>query len=109
MPEIYQRADVLVLPSLAEGSALVVLEAMSSGLPVVVTPNVGADAVRDGVEGFVVPIRSPELIAQRLSTLSEDSELRHSMGKRARSRVAQFSWLKFRENFRSALDEVESP
>ena len=42
------------------------LEAMASGLPVIVTPNVGADAVRDGVEGFVVPIRSPEAVACRL-------------------------------------------
>lgn len=105
MPEVYRQADVLVLPSLVEGSALVVLEAMASGLPVVVTPNAGADAVRDRVEGFVVPIRSPNAIAERLSLLRHDDELRVSMGVRARERVSAFGWTAFQRRFRAILDE----
>ena len=101
MPAVYRGADVLVLPSLFEGSALVVLEAMASGLPVVVTPNAGADAVRDGVEGFVVPVRSPEAIAARLEEL-RDPGLRQRMGEAGRARSLAFTWELFHRGFRRA-------
>jgi len=62
--EQMRQHDVLVLPSLFEGYALVINEALSQGLPVIATANSGAtEAVRDGVEGFIVPIRSSQAIA----------------------------------------------
>jgi glycosyltransferase involved in cell wall biosynthesis len=103
MPDVYQQADVLVLPSLVEGSAYVVLEAMASGLPVVVTPNVGADGVRDGIEGFIVPTRSPESIAARLEVLASDRDLRIRMGRAARDRATELDWSSFRERIRSLV------
>jgi starch synthase len=96
MPIIYRQADVLVLPSLVEGSAVVVLEAMACGLPVIVTPNVGADAVSDGVDGFVVPIRAPEAIAARLELLASDPDLRFRLGRAALARSASLDWSAFR-------------
>ena len=101
MPAVYRGADVLVLPSLLEGSALVVLEAMASGLPVIVTENTGADAVRDGVEGFVVPVRSPEAIAARLEELTSP-DLRGRMGDAGRARSLEFTWDAFHREFRRA-------
>lgn len=103
MPQVYREADVLVLPSLLEGSALVVLEAMASGLPVIVTPNAGADAVRDGIDGYVVPVRSPKAIAERLQRLRNDPALRSRMGAAARSRALEFTWQAFHRSFRSVL------
>jgi glycosyltransferase involved in cell wall biosynthesis len=103
MPGVYQAADVLVLPSIAEGSANVVLEAMACGLPVIVTPNAGANAVTDGVEGFIVPIRSPEAVASRLELLATDRELCARMGNAARNRSAEFQWSTFRESLRDTL------
>ena len=59
--DVMMESDVLVLPSLGEGFGLVVTEALACGLPVIVTPNVGAsDLVRDGQEGFVVPVCSAD-------------------------------------------------
>ena len=108
MPAAFRDADVFVFPSLLEGSASVVLEAMASGLPVVVTPNAGADAVRDAVDGFVVPIRSAEAIAERVSQL-EDDELRERMARAARERAMQFTWADFRRSFRTlVLGEPEA-
>ena len=101
MPAVYRAADVLVLPSLVEGSAPVVLEAMASGLPVIVTENCGADAVRDGIEGFVVPVRSPEAIAARLEELTSP-ELRRRMGRAGRVRALEFTWDAFHREFRRA-------
>jgi glycosyltransferase involved in cell wall biosynthesis len=92
LPALYHRADVLVLPTLIEGMPLVVLEAMACGIPVVVTPNGPGDLVRDGVEGFVVPIRDPEAIALRLEQLYQDPKLREQMGREARQQALRFSW-----------------
>lgn len=67
-PELAERlrgADVFVLPSLEEGRARTVIEAMACGLPVVVTHSAGAtDLVQPGVSGTIVPIRDPEAIAR---------------------------------------------
>lgn len=68
MPTFYQSLDALVLPSVSdEGLPLVVLEAMACGLPVVATDVGGTrEAVRSGVDGWVVPPRDPEALASAL-------------------------------------------
>jgi starch synthase len=94
-----QQADVLVLPSLSEGCALVVLEALACGLPVVVTPNTGSLAfVRDRREGFVVPICQADAIAERLEALHRDRELLAEMSRQAQATAAENSWENYRAN-----------
>jgi glycosyltransferase involved in cell wall biosynthesis len=80
----YQHASVFVFPSLMEGSARVIQEAMACGVPIVTTPNSGS-IVQDGVEGFVVPIRDPEAIGARLLELYTHSDRRREMGLAARA------------------------
>ncbi len=89
--EAYQQADIFVFPSIEEGSALVTYEAMACGLPVVTTPNAGS-VVRDGVEGFIVPIRDVDALAKRVELLRSDERLRREMGKAARARAEKFTW-----------------
>ena len=87
------EADIFVLSSHEEGIANAVLEAMAAGLPIVTT-NAGGmpEAVRDGVEGFVVPVRDIEALAGRIQQLVNDAELRRRMGRAARVRCeADFS------------------
>jgi glycosyltransferase involved in cell wall biosynthesis len=81
----YARADVFCLPSLCEGSATVVYEALAAGLPVITTPNAGS-IVRDGREGFIVPVRDAEAIASRIDELASDDALRQEMARAARER-----------------------
>jgi glycosyltransferase involved in cell wall biosynthesis len=71
MDNLYQWADVFVLPSICEGSAMVVYEALLYGLPVITTHNSGS-IVRDGIDGFIVPICDPSAIADSLIKISED-------------------------------------
>jgi glycosyltransferase involved in cell wall biosynthesis len=92
LPEIYRAADVFVLPTLTEGMPLVVLEAMACGLPVIATPNGPSDLIEDGTDGFIVPIRDPRAIAEKLQILYQDPELRATVGRRAREKALRFGW-----------------
>lgn len=78
--ELHQ-ADVAVLASIEEGCSYAPLEAMAAGLPVIVTTNTGSnELVVDGETGFVVPIRSPERIAEKLDCLFRDRQRQRAMG-----------------------------
>jgi glycosyltransferase involved in cell wall biosynthesis len=74
MAEQYQWADVFCFPSITEGSAAVTYEAIASGLPVITTPNAGA-IVRDGIDGFIVPIRDADGLARAMSEYIEHPDL----------------------------------
>jgi alpha-maltose-1-phosphate synthase len=93
----YQDADIFIFPSVHEGSALAVNEAMASGLPVITTHNSGTP-VRDGQEGFIVPIRDIDALAQRIQQLYSDRLLVQRMGENARRRIEQFTWQAYRRN-----------
>ncbi|MBV9695771.1 MAG: glycosyltransferase family 4 protein [Gammaproteobacteria bacterium] len=92
LPALYQNADVFVFPSLIEGMPLVVLEAMACGLPVITTRHGPADVVRDGVDGFLVPIRDPQAIAARLEQLYRDRNVLQQMGTSAREQALRHGW-----------------
>lgn len=89
----YAAADVFVLPSVEDGFGLVVLEAMLAGLPVIVSDHAGAsEAVRDGIDGFVVPARDSDALAARLGLLLSDADLRERMGAAARASAITRTW-----------------
>ncbi|MBU1910313.1 MAG: glycosyltransferase family 4 protein [Verrucomicrobia bacterium] len=102
---VYDAADVLVLPTLSEGSANVCYEALACGLPVVTTPNAGS-VVRDGVEGFIVPIRSPQDIADRLGRLAGDRELLVSMSAQAAVRSREFTRAQYAQRLLAAFSDI---
>jgi glycosyltransferase involved in cell wall biosynthesis len=91
--EQYQQANVFVIPSLADAYPLVALEAMSAGLPVIVSENTGtADIIENGREGFVVPIRNAREIAAKLTLLYENREQCARMGMAAASAARLLNW-----------------
>ena len=94
---LFRQHDVLVLPSLLEGLGMVVIEAMACGLPVIVTPTGPDQVVDDGREGFVVPVRDPDALCERLACLHDDAELRRRMGERAVARARGLSWAQYRK------------
>lgn len=73
LEEQYKTADVFVLPSLEEGLALVQGEALSFGLPLLITTHTGgADLIRDGREGYIVPPANALALADRLQQMYDD-------------------------------------
>lgn len=102
---LFQEASLFILPSIVEGSAKVTYEAMACGLPVVVTPNAGSVA-RDGEEGFVVPIRDTEALAERILVLYRDRELLRAMGERARLRMETHTWEDHRQRMLQAYGDA---
>jgi colanic acid/amylovoran biosynthesis glycosyltransferase len=85
-----RRSDVFVHPSISEGMPTVIAEAMSCGVPVVVTDVGGArEMVRDGIDGFVVPPRDPEALAGAIEALWENPALRAELGQAGRARVQE--------------------
>ncbi|NQT52316.1 glycosyltransferase family 4 protein [bacterium] len=103
----YADASVLVLPAIEDGYPLVVLEAMASGRPVIVSENTGSkDAVRDGVDGFVVPVRSPDALAEKLAWLLEHPAERAAMGRAAREQALKFPWQRYGDELVAAYERV---
>lgn len=83
-----QRSDAFVHSSLSEGISNAVLEAMACGLPVVTTDCGGMrEAVTDGVDGLVVPVRDPAASAAALARLAGDAALGERLGASARRTV----------------------
>ena len=101
------RHDVLVLPSLHEGFGLVMTEAMGQGLVVVTTPHTaGPDLIIDGVDGFLVPIRSSEAIEETLALLLRDRTRLAAMQEAARRKALAFTWENYRQRLLRLAREV---
>ena len=103
--DFYNQCSVFVLASVADGFGMVVLQAMACGLPVIVTENVGAkDLIVDGVNGFIVPVGAPQIIAERLRQLHGDPELCRTMGMAARQTVEKgYAWQDYGDRLVSFL------
>jgi glycosyltransferase involved in cell wall biosynthesis len=104
---LMQSCDVFVLPSIVEGRALVQQEAMACGLPLIATRNAGADdLIEEGVTGFLVPIRSPEVVAEKIGWCAANRSLLSGMGIAAKQRASELRWQAYGETIVSAIREL---
>ncbi len=104
----YNRAQLLVSPSLYEGFGLPAAEAMACGTPVVAT-TAGAlrEIVGDGVSGTLVPPGEVEPLAEAIRTLLEDPERCRTMGEAGARQVRErFSWRRTAEETLALYEEV---
>jgi glycosyltransferase involved in cell wall biosynthesis len=99
----YATADVFVLPSLAEGGAEAIYEALACALPVITTSEAGS-VVRDKIEGRLVAARDPLALADAIVELVEDQQKREQMSRAARQRASEFTWERYGERLIQALD-----
>ncbi len=89
----YSAADVVIMPSDYESFGMVALEAMASGTPVIASEVGGlAYLVRDGETGFLVPVREPDALADRIYRLVSDETLQQRLGQNAAALARKYSW-----------------
>jgi len=88
------KNDVYVFPSILEGSAKSVYEAMACGLPVITTHNTGS-IVEDGKSGFIVPIANADALAEKIRFFCEHPEKISEMGREARRKGEEYTWERY--------------
>jgi D-inositol-3-phosphate glycosyltransferase len=93
LPYYYAAAELVVMPSHYESFGMVALEAMAMGRPVIASEVGGlAFLIKDGVNGFHVPTRDPEALAERIFELLTNEPCREDMGRAARENAKRFDW-----------------
>lgn len=113
LKEFMSCSHVLLMPSIEDGFGMVVAEAMACGCPSIVSEHAGAaDIVKDGENGFIVPIHDPESIAQRLETLAQNPDLRRTMSEACLKTIRNLNgWESYGEQmievYRQALEARE--
>lgn len=107
-PEILKfmrTCDVLCLPSIVEGRALVMQEAMSQGLPIIITPNTGgADLIIENETGFLIPIRNASMIAEKINWFFENRNHLEYMGESAKKHASTYTWVNYAKTI---VDELK--
>jgi phosphatidyl-myo-inositol dimannoside synthase len=100
MPEMYRNADIFVLPSHNEGMSIALLEALSTGLPVIVTATGGTEElVREGENGLIVQWADIDQLASALQTLISSEAMRGKMGAASRQIALSFSWAEITKHY----------
>jgi glycosyltransferase involved in cell wall biosynthesis len=105
LAEFMRKSHVMVLPSVEEGLALVQGQALACGCPVIASTNTGgSDLFSDGVEGYIVPIRDPNAILDRMQLLADRPGVRLAMSRAALSRVSLIGgWRDYGNKFVEAI------
>ena len=89
--DYYDKNDVFILPSLAEGSSLSVYEALASGLPCIVTRNVGS-VIKDGREGIIIDTKNIQNIITSIVYLLENPERVREMSRETQMTILKYEW-----------------
>jgi glycosyltransferase involved in cell wall biosynthesis len=110
--KLQQSSNIFLFPSLNEGMSNSMLEAMASGLPVIMTPTGGAqELVEEGKNGFLVGFRDAEDIAKKLEMLIQDKDLCKEMGRESRRRAQTLSWssvaLEYKNRYAQSISKNE--
>lgn len=107
LTELYQKSDVFVFPTLGEGFGMVVLEAMSCGLPIIISDAAGGnDAVTDGEDGFEFQAGNDDQLYDRIKWFIDHKDKIPEMGKKARQKAEKYTWDRYSENLCQTIDEI---
>jgi D-inositol-3-phosphate glycosyltransferase len=107
LPDFYAAAEMVIMPSHYESFGMVALEAMAMGKPVIASEVGGlAFLVKDGENGFHVPSRDPEALAERIYELLTNQDCRESLGREARIHAQEYAWSNIVVRMRRLYEKV---
>ena len=108
LPLLMSRSHLLVLPSIEDGFGLVLSQALACGCPLLASTNTGGDdLITDGVEGFIVPIRSVDALTERMQRLADDRDLQRRMSEAALTRVKNIGgWTQYGDGWEKLLRQL---
>ncbi len=102
----YQNSSVFILPSLLEGSARVVYEAMACELPVICTPETGS-VIENEKEGYIIPSKDVSAIEKAILKLYNNPEHAKQLGKRGRKKIVEkYQWKHFSDRVHTVIKEI---
>lgn len=102
---LYNDCHVFVLPSLCEGMAMVGLEAMAAGLPIICSKNTGVnDAVINGINGYVYDYNDEAALLQYINIFKQDRDCISRMAAEARITALQYSWETYHERVAKVIE-----
>lgn len=106
----FHHADLFVLPSIQEGLALVIAEAMASGLPVIASDHTGAsEFIESGKSGIIFPAGDAHAMGQAISQFLEDTEFRKAIGMQASHQSNNYSWDVYGESIEQTYKAILTP
>ena len=109
LPLYYSAADVSVLPSYYESFGLVALESMACGTPVIASRVGGLPTiVKDGLNGYLIPSRSPEPFADGLDVLLGNPAIRQAMSEASRQTAVSMGWAAVSDNLLNTYQRLLS-
>ena len=108
LKNIMSRSHVLVLPSIQDGFGMVMAQAMACGCPIIASQNTGGeDLISDGIEGYIVPIRDANVLAERLQQLADHPEVRAAMSMNALKKIQNIGgWNAYGDQAMTIYSEV---
>ena len=105
--EYYRKSSIFVIPSVEDGFGSVVLEAMASGLPVIVSDRVGAkECVVNGVNGFIYDYDNLEELADKILYFYNNRDFLQKFGDSARKHIQKYSWENYIDREKNILKEI---
>lgn len=107
LPKHFQQISVAVQPSLQEGLSMVIPQLMSSGIPVIATVNTGGeDLITNDVNGYIVPIRDPDAIADKIEHLYMHPDVLEKVKIQLDQYVQSLSWDDYGDRYMANLQTV---
>ncbi|MCS6870263.1 MAG: glycosyltransferase [Anaerolineae bacterium] len=108
--EYYAAAEALIMPSDYESFGMVALEAMACGTPVIASAVGGlAFLIRDGVNGYHVPVREPQALAEKICAVLCEPETRARLGANAARDAAEYDWSRIADRLLSEFSRLALP
>jgi glycosyltransferase involved in cell wall biosynthesis len=108
LSQYYQQADAFIIPSLGEGFGLVILEALSTGLPVLTSDSTGGnDAIVNGYNGYVFKAGDDKDMIDKIDTLIHNVSSLETMSENARATVLNYTWEQYNKHILNFINKLK--